>query len=69
MGAKGYLFVFTVIMATWTWQVIHYFQFQEEVKRFASKGPRFTAVDGQALCERIRAREKEPKPCEFLPKP
>ena len=65
MGTKVYLLVFAIIMATWTFQVIGYFEFQAEVKKFAAKGPRFTAVDGQALCERIQKLEKEPKPCEY----
>lgn len=65
MGVKGYLIVFTIMMATWTWQVISYFDFQEKVKQFQSKGPRFTAQDGQALCERVQKLEQEPKPCEY----
>lgn len=65
MGAKVYLLVFAVMMGMWTFQVIGYFEFQAEVKKFAAKGPRFTAVDGQALCERIQKLEKEPKPCEY----
>ena len=32
---------------------------------FRTKGPRFTAVDGQALCERVRALEKVPMPCDY----
>ncbi len=65
MGARVYLIVFAVMMGMWTWQVLSYFEFQEQVKQFQSKGPRFTAVDGQALCERIAALEKEPKECNF----
>lgn len=68
MGAlvsKVYLLVFAMMMTMWTWQVISYFEFQAEVKKFAAKGPRFTAVDGQALCERIQKLEKKPKPCEY----
>lgn len=66
MVVRAYLLIFTVFMATWTWQVISYFQFQEQVQKFQSKGPRFTTMDGQALCERIQALEKEPKPCEYI---
>lgn len=68
MGAKVYLLVFALMMGMWTWQVISYFQFQDQVKQFQSKGPRFTAIDGQALCERVAKLEKEPKPCEYLKK-
>ena len=66
MGVKGYLFAFAIMMLTWTWQVISHFDFQEQVKQFQSKGPRFTAIDGQALCERIQKLEKEPKPCYYI---
>ena len=30
----------------------------EQMNRFAAKGPRFTAQDGQALCERVKALEE-----------
>ncbi len=66
MVARVYLIVFAVMMGMWTWQVLSYFEFQEQVKKFQSKGPRFTAVDGQALCERVQKLEKEPKPCVFI---
>lgn len=69
MGAKAYLLVFSVMMGMWTFQVISYFDFQEQVKQFQAKGPRFTAQDGQALCERIKALEKNPQPCGYGVKP
>ena len=31
---------------------------QTILEKFVSKGPRFTAQDGQALCERVRALEE-----------
>ena len=31
---------------------------QNQITRFMTQGPRFTAFDGQALCERIRALEE-----------
>lgn len=65
MGAKVTLLVFAVMMSMWTWQVISYFEFQEQVKKFQSKGPRFTAMDGQDLCQRIAALEKNPQPCGY----
>lgn len=40
----------------------------DDMERFAAKGPRFTAADGQALCERVQALEKIPHPCAYLPK-
>lgn len=66
MAVKTYLLIFTVLMAVWTWQVISYFQFQDQISQFASKGPRFTAIDGQALCERVQKLEQEPKECPYL---
>lgn len=65
MGAKVYWIIFVLFMALVTIQAIHYFEFQHYTSRFVSKGPRFTAMDGQALCERVRAMEKEPKPCTY----
>ena len=48
---------------------------QTKLERFVAKGARFTAQDGQALCERVRALEersygfkdagKTPQPCEY----
>jgi hypothetical protein len=33
---------------------------------FRNQGARFTAMDGQVLCERVRALEKVPMPCEYV---
>lgn len=61
----------TVIIAFALWVVLfflqaaHYFQFQTEIQKFAAKGPRFTANDGQALCLRVQALEKNPQPCRY----
>ena len=48
----------------------------DNLKRFMAKGPRFTAKDGQELCERVRALEqvsydyrdagKKPMDCKYL---
>lgn len=38
-------------------QMYHYSEFSEKVNQFAAKGPRFTANDGQVLCERIKNLE------------
>jgi len=32
---------------------------------FRHQGARFTAADGQALCERVQALESSPAPCEY----
>lgn len=63
---RVYLTIFTMFVVLMTFQAIHYLQFQEETAKFVNKGPRFTALDGQALCERIRKLEKEPQECLFV---
>lgn len=32
-----------------------------------SIGPRFTAQDGQELCERVQKLEPQPQPCRYAP--
>ena len=68
MGAKFYWLIFGAFMALITLQAIHYLEFQDRMQKFTAKGPRFTANDGQALCERIAKLEKDPQPCLFIPK-
>jgi len=59
-----------------------YLQFtrtQQQVKSFVAVGPRFTAQDGQELCERVKALEvysygyrdagKKPLDCRYGAKP
>lgn len=51
-------------------------QTQQQVKSFVAVGPRFTAQDGQELCERVKALEaasygyrdagKKPLACDYL---
>lgn len=36
-----------------------------QLHRFINAGPRFTAADGQALCERVAALEPHPGPCNY----
>ena len=50
-----------MFMAIFVLEAIHYTQVADEFRAFTAKGPRFTAADGQALCERIRALEKDPQ--------
>ena len=38
---------------------------QTRVESFVAKGARFTAQDGQALCERVQKLEPHPQPCEY----
>jgi hypothetical protein len=68
MGAKFYWLIFCGFAVLLTLQAIHYLEFQGRMTQFVSKGPRFTAHDGQLLCERVQALEKNPQPCAFAPK-
>lgn len=36
---------------------------EEQINRFMNQGHRFTAQDGQALCERVQKLEPKPQPC------
>lgn len=42
------------------------FQFWQ-LYRFVNQGARFTADDGQALCERVQKLEPQPQPCRYTP--
>jgi len=56
--------------------VVRYYQFKDQTTQFITQGKRFTAQDGQALCERVRILEElenkehgylvTPSPCEYL---
>lgn len=35
--------------------------YESQISRFMQQGPRFTAQDGQALCERVKALEERVK--------
>ena len=39
-----------------------------QVGRFIRQGARFTASDGQTLCERIAKLEPHPQPCKYVSK-
>lgn len=41
---------------------------QAQVQKFINSGPRFTAQDGQELCERVQKLEPNPQPCTYVPK-
>lgn len=64
---KAILLFFFLLFGMFTFQVVHYLEFSDQMSQFANKGPRFTAQDGQTLCERVRLLEKEPKPCRYAP--
>lgn len=36
-----------------------------QLHQFVNAGPRFTAADGQKLCERVAALEQHPMPCNY----
>lgn len=48
------------------WSVISTWHQLDQLERFTAHGPRFTAADGQALCERIQKLEPQPQPCAYL---
>jgi len=50
----------TLVILLFVYQIVDY-------TLFRTKGPRFTALDGQALCERVQQLEKVPQPCEYAP--
>lgn len=50
--------VFTVLLfCSLTTHFYFYYEFQERTQKFMSVGKRFTANDGQSLCERISVIE------------
>lgn len=38
---------------------------ESQISRFMQQGRRFTAQDGQALCERVAKLEPQPLPCPY----
>lgn len=66
---KWFLFAIGAAAGAAIFLIVHnYYEFVEQTKAFESKGARFTADDGQALCLRILALEVEQKPCEYSQK-
>ena len=51
------------------YEYIQAIELQQRFQSFVAKGPRFTAADGQALCERVQKLEPQPQPCAYAPKP
>jgi len=61
------------------YEYLQFAQTQQQVKSFVAVGPRFTAQDGQELCERVKALEvysygyrdagKKPLDCRYGVKP
>lgn len=47
------------------YEYIQAIELQHHLQSFVSKGPRFTAQDGQALCERVQKLEPQPQPCRY----
>lgn len=66
------LVITVIIMALVFYHIYQYFKFQNNVALYlqhtkaALTIPHLTIYDGQALCERIAAVEKDPKPCTFV---
>lgn len=57
----------SIILLLLAWSAASTWHQLDQMERFAAKGPRFTAQDGQALCERVRALEATPAPCRYAP--
>lgn len=53
LGAVGVVMLLSVAFQVW------------QAWSFMNAGPRFTAQDGQALCERVAKLEPQPQPCRY----
>lgn len=49
-----------------SFQTFQYIEMKYEINKFIQVGPKFTAENGQQLCERIQHLEKDKKPCEYF---
>jgi len=54
------------VVALMGYEYVQMVSAQQKVQEFVAQGPRFTAADGQALCERIQKLEPQPQPCAYL---
>lgn len=54
-----------IVLALFLWSAANTWQQLDQANRFIQQGQRFTAQDGQALCERVQALEKTPQPCRY----
>jgi len=64
---KTILLFFALLFGMFTFQIVHYLEFVEQMSKFVSVGKRFTADSGQGLCERFAKLEKDPQPCRYSP--
>lgn len=65
-----------IVLALFLWSAANTWYHLDQANRFIQQGPRFTAQDGLALCERVRALEatsygyravgKLPLTCDYL---
>lgn len=64
--------VVAIILTLLSYHLYQYFKFRDTISAYIQHTneslsfPHLTIYDGQALCERIAALEKEPKPCEYI---
>ena len=56
-----------IVLALFLWSAANTWQQLDQANRFIQQGPRFTAADGQALCERVQKLEPQPQPCRYAP--
>lgn len=65
-----------VVVALFLWSAVNTWYHLDQATRFIQQGQRFTAADGQVLCERVKALEaasygyrgagKTPLACDYL---
>ena len=65
-----------IVLALFLWSAANTWQQLDQANRFIQQGQRFTAADGQVLCERVKALEaasygyrgagKTPLACDYL---
>lgn len=65
-----------IVVALFLWSAANTWQQLDQANRFIQQGARFTAADGQVLCERVKALEaasygyravgKLPLTCDYL---
>ena len=56
-----------IVLALFLWSAANTWQQLDQANRFIQQGARFTAQDGQALCERVQKLEPQPQPCRYAP--
>lgn len=53
------------VLILFLWSALSTWRQLEQAQQFMAQGPRFTAQDGQALCERVAKLEPQPQECRY----